>query len=39
LFLDGEPSAPGLDSEDLPAAGEKVAESVFWIDDVKTTGK
>ena len=39
LFLDGEPSAPGLDAEDLPAAGEKVAESVFWIDDVKTTGK
>jgi hypothetical protein len=24
LFLDGEPSAPGLDAEDLPAAGEKV---------------
>ncbi len=39
LFLDGEPGAPGLDTEDLPAAGEKVPESVFWIDDVKTTGK
>jgi BNR repeat-like domain len=39
LFLDGEPAAPGLDAEDLPAAGEKVPESVFWIDDVKTTGK
>ena len=39
LFLDGEPSAPGLDAEDLPGAGVKVPESVFWIDDVKTTGK
>ena len=39
LFLDGEPAAPGLDAEDLPAAGEKVPESVFWIDNVKTTGK
>ena len=39
LFLDGEPAAPGLDGEDLPAAGEKVPESVFWIDDVKTTGE
>jgi hypothetical protein len=39
LFLDGEPAAPGLDAEDLPVAGEKVPESVFWIDDVKTTGK
>jgi hypothetical protein len=39
LFLDGEPAAPGLDAENLPAAGEKVPESVFWIDDVKTTGK
>ena len=37
-FIKREPSAPGLDSEDLPAAGEKVPQSVFWIDNVITTG-
>ncbi|MHC4155237.1 MAG: exo-alpha-sialidase [Planctomycetota bacterium] len=36
-FLGGEPSAPGLDSDDLPASGEKVPQSVFWIDNVKTS--
>jgi hypothetical protein len=39
LFLEGEPSAPGLESEDVASAGEKVPRSVFWIDDVRTTGE
>ena len=38
-LLEGEPDAPGLESEDVAAAGEKVPQSVFWIDDVKTTGE
>ena len=36
FILDGQPGAPGMDEEDLTAAGEKVAKSVFWIDNVKT---
>jgi hypothetical protein len=36
LLLDGEPGAPGLDSEDLAGADNKVAKSTFWIDNVKT---
>jgi hypothetical protein len=39
LLLEGEPDAPGLETEDLAAAGEKVPRSVFWIDDVRTTGE
>jgi hypothetical protein len=39
LLLEGEPDAPGLETEDLAAAGEKVPRSVFWIDDVRTTGQ
>ncbi len=36
FILDGQPHGPGMDKEDLAAAGEKVAQSVFWIDNVKT---
>lgn len=39
LFLGGEPSAPGLESEDLPASDKKVPRSLFWIDNVKTSKK
>ena len=39
LLLEGEPDAPGLETEDLAAAGEKVPGSVFWIDEVRTTGE
>ncbi|MHC4648452.1 MAG: hypothetical protein ACYTBJ_23585 [Planctomycetota bacterium] len=35
-FLGGEPSAPGVDTEDLPGAGEKAPASIFLIDNVKT---
>lgn len=38
FFLGGEPSGPGLDSDDLPASGQKVPQSAFWIDNVKTSG-
>lgn len=34
--LDGSPSGPGLDSEDLAGAGEKVDKSIFWIDNIET---
>ncbi|MHC4526998.1 MAG: heparin lyase I family protein [Planctomycetota bacterium] len=37
FFIDAEPSGPGLDGEDLAASGEKVPQSVFWIDNVRTT--
>ena len=37
LFLiKGQPNGPGMDTENLAAAGEKVPQSVFWIDNVKT---
>jgi hypothetical protein len=36
FILDGEPGNPGLYQEDLPGADQKVAESVFLIDEVKT---
>jgi len=38
FILDGQPHGPGMDEEDLAAVGEKVAKSVFWIDNVKTYG-
>jgi len=37
FLMAGQPSGPGLDSEDLPASGEKVPQSIFWIDNVKTS--
>lgn len=37
FLLPGQPSGPGMDTENLAAAGEKVAKSVFWIDNVKTS--
>ena len=37
FILDGEPGNPGLYQEDLPGADFKVAESIFLIDDVKTS--
>jgi hypothetical protein len=39
FLLKGQPSGPGMDTENLAAAGEKVARSVFWIDQVKTTAQ
>jgi len=36
FLIDGQPNGPGLDSEDLAGAGEKVAKSTFWIDNVST---
>jgi hypothetical protein len=36
FLLEGQPNGPGMDSENLPAAGEKVPRSVFWIDNVRT---
>jgi hypothetical protein len=36
FLLRGQPNGPGMDSENLPAAGEKVPRSVFWLDNVKT---
>jgi len=36
FLIKGQPSGPGLDSENLTAAGEKVPQSIFWIDNVKT---
>jgi len=36
-LLDGEPAAPGMHSEDLAGAENKVSKSTFWIDNVKTT--
>ena len=39
FLIKGQPHGPGMDTEDLPAAGEKVARSVFWLDQVKTTAQ
>ncbi len=36
-IVDGQPARLGLDEEDLPGADEKVAESIFLLDDVMTT--
>ena len=36
-LLEGEPSAPGMHSEDLAGAGSKVPKSTYWIDNVKTS--
>jgi len=36
FLLEGQPNGPGLDSEDLAGAGEKVTKSTFWIDNVST---
>ncbi|MHC4474063.1 MAG: hypothetical protein ACYTEL_00360 [Planctomycetota bacterium] len=36
MIVDGEPRPSGIYTEDLPGAGEKVAASVFLIDDVVT---
>jgi hypothetical protein len=36
FLLEGQPNGPGMDSENLAAAGEKVPISIFWIDNVKT---
>jgi hypothetical protein len=38
FILDGQPHGPGMDAEDLAGAEEQVAQSIFWIDDVKTSG-
>ncbi len=37
FLLKGQPSGPGLDSEDLAGAGQKTTKSTFWIDNVKTS--
>jgi hypothetical protein len=37
FLLPGQPHGPGMDTENLAAAGEKVPKSVFWIDNVKTS--
>jgi hypothetical protein len=39
FLIKGYPDGPGMDSEDLAAAGEKVARSVFWLDNIKTSAK
>jgi len=39
FLIKGQPSGPGLDSENLPAAGDKVPQSLFWIDNVKTVAQ
>jgi hypothetical protein len=36
FLLNGQPSGPGMDSENLAGAGEKVPISIFWIDNVST---
>ena len=36
FILNGQPHGPGMDTENLAGAGEKVAKSVFWLDNVKT---
>jgi len=35
-LIKGQPHGPGMDTENLAAAGEKVPQSVFWIDNVIT---
>lgn len=37
FLIKGQPNGPGLDSENLAGAGEKVDQSVFWIDNVKSS--
>jgi hypothetical protein len=39
FLVKGQPHGPGNDSEDLAAAGEKVPQSIFWIDNVKTSNQ
>jgi hypothetical protein len=39
FWLKGEPSAPGVDIENLAGADEKVSFSEFWVDNVKTMKK
>jgi hypothetical protein len=36
FILKGQPHGPGMDTENLPFAGSKVARSIFWIDNVQT---
>jgi hypothetical protein len=38
FIVDSQPHGPGMDTEDLAGADDKVSKSVFWIDDVKTYG-
>lgn len=38
-FLGGEAAGPGLDTEDLAGADNKVAQSIIWVDNVKTSGE
>ncbi len=35
FLQEGAPAGPGLDTEDLAGADDKVAKSMFWIDNVK----
>ncbi|HKJ80996.1 MAG TPA: hypothetical protein VJ954_03150, partial [Ignavibacteriaceae bacterium] len=37
FLIKGQPSGPGLDTEDLAGAANKVPKSEFWIDNVKTS--
>jgi len=39
FLIQGQPNGPGMDSENLAAAGEKVPCSIFWIDNVQTHGE
>ena len=39
FLINGQPGGPGMDSEVLPASGQKVPASIFWIDNVKTMGQ
>ena len=39
FLIKGQPSGPGLDTENLAGAGDKVPQSIFWIDNVKTAGQ
>jgi hypothetical protein len=36
FLLEGQPAGPGMDTENLAAAGEKVPKTVIWIDNIKT---
>jgi hypothetical protein len=37
FILRGQPHGPGMDTENLPGSGSKVARSVFWIDNIRTS--
>ncbi|MBL9216567.1 MAG: hypothetical protein JNG83_13905 [Opitutaceae bacterium] len=37
FMIDGEPGSPGVYQEDLPGADTAVAESVYYLDDVRTS--